>query len=441
MGIKQLPSGRFRLQVRRKTLKVDEVFNTQAEAEAACRRYMGGATSERVRKTRGITVGEAWTLYLESRVFSEKKTNTRHSEASHVQPVLMALGSRTVKSLTADDVDSFIMAQNRAGKAPDTVRNAVAALSSILNFCRSRNIVPANVTIGVKRPAAAPTVKRMPPGHQGALMKMLDPDKYRYRYRAVARLALLVRETGARPGEWAQAQWDDVSSDKRSITFKSTKYKGMPRTVPLTLEAQTLLTEQEYDVQIREYDKFSASIWIFPTLSRKGGLTHIAYSGTLRDMKKGGLLPKELRAHNGRHEYITNLVENSDLDDSRIMSLVGHHSPISMQIYTHARNLRFLPQLEASSASQRKERAVALAKALGVPTEVVLSYLTHIRNVEKADSLEDAGEELLYQAESIHKLSQVATRLGSNEGERLKTLLKLHRLSNKAPDINKTTKD
>lgn len=70
---------------------------------------------------------------------------------------------------------------------------------------------------------------------------------------------------------------------------------------------------------------------------------------------------------NGRHEFISSLVESSDLDDSRIMSLVGHHSPASMQIYTHARNIRFLPQFEALEDGRRKERAKELAKALGVP--------------------------------------------------------------------------
>ncbi|MBW7928383.1 MAG: tyrosine-type recombinase/integrase, partial [Fimbriimonadaceae bacterium] len=288
------------------------MFDTKAAAEAALHRYLGGLETEGARKTRGITVAEAWALYLDSRTFLEKKDNTRRSEETHVKPVLAAFESRTVKSLTADDVDAFIVKQTKEGKAPDTIRNAVAALSAILNFCRSRNIVPANVTIGVKRPSAQPTVKRMPAGHQGALMKVLAHPKYRYR--AVARLALLVRETGARPGEWASAQWDDLHLDRQRIVFKDTKYKRMPRTVPLTLASMALLTSQLEDITINLFDKFSASEWIFPTFSREGELAPIAYTGTLRDMKKDELIPKGLRAHNGRHEFISSLVESSDLD-------------------------------------------------------------------------------------------------------------------------------
>ncbi len=421
MGIKKLPSGRYRLQIRRASLTVDESFDTEQDAQSALERYLGGGSSGAPVKPRGLTVHEAWIQYIDSRSFLEKRPNTRRAEETHVKPIFEALGSRPVKSLTADDVDAFIVAQTKAGKAPDTVRNAVAALSSILNFCRKRNIVSANVTIGVKRPSAPPVVKRMPSGHQGALMKILAHHKYRYR--AVARLALLVRETGARPGEWASAQWEDINLGAQKVVFKNTKYKRMPRTVPLTNAAMALLTQQLEDITIQNFDKFAASEWIFPTISREGEITSIQYTGTMRDMKRDKLLPKTLRAHNGRHEFISSLVESSDLDDSRIMSLVGHHSPASMQIYTHARNVRFLPQLEALEESRRKERVEEMATALGVPQAVVLAYLEHARADEKADLLDDSGNELLYEAASIKKLTSAAARLGNTDGERLKSLL------------------
>ena len=434
MGIQQLPSGRYRLQIRRASLAVDELYDSQQAAETAQQRYLDATKGATSPKPRGTSVDEAWALYQESRMFIEKKDNTRRSEETHIKPVLQELGARPVKSLTAEDIDSFIVRQTKSGKAPDTIRNAVASLSSILNFCRSRNLVAANVTIGVKRPSAAPTVKRMPAGHQGALMTQLAHPKYRYR--AVARLALLVRETGARPGEWAAARWDDLHLDQQRVVFKNTKYKRMPRTVPLTLAAMALLTSQLEDITINHFDKFADSEWIFPTVSREGELTPIPYTGTLRDMKKDKLIPKTLRAHNGRHEFISSLVESSDLDDSRIMSLVGHHSPASMQIYTHARNVRFLPQLEALEDGRRKERTKELAKAINVPTAVIESYLVHMRELEQADLLEDAGNELLYQPESVQKLAAAANRLGSTESERMRTLLEIRARSARGRKID-----
>ena len=74
-------------------------------------------------------------------------------------------------------------------------------------------------------------------------------------FRAAARLCLLVRETGARPGEWANAQWSNLDLARRRITFTNTKYKNQPRTIPLTEAALTLLSEQLEDVAIRNIDE------------------------------------------------------------------------------------------------------------------------------------------------------------------------------------------
>ncbi|MFT3953793.1 MAG: tyrosine-type recombinase/integrase [Piscinibacter sp.] len=432
MGIRQLPNQRYRLQLRRASLKVDQVFDTYAQAQAAMDQYLGAKPADGSRrKTGGPTVDEAWALYRESRDFLEKKPTTIRSEETHVKPALLFFDSRPVRSLTPDDIDAFIVRETKAGKAPDTIRNAVASLSAILNFCIKKQIVKANVTIGVSRPSKERTVRRMPEGHQGALMKVLAHPKYRYR--AVARLALLVRETGARPGEWASARWDDVHLDKQRVTFKDTKYKRMARTVPLTRASMELLTAQLEDIMINQFEQFSASEWVFPTVGLDGELRPIAYTGTMRDMKKDELIPKALRTHNGRHEYISTLVESSDLDDSRIMSLVGHHSPASMQIYTHARNVRFLPQLEALEASRRKERTQEISKAFGVPTKVIDAYLAHRRALEASDSLEDGGNELLYEAETVGTLSKVAERMGKTEEERLRTMLEIQKQAAKRP--------
>ncbi len=231
MGIRQLPSGNYRLQVRRASLNVDEVYESEDDARQAFERLLrpGGAPGRRAQKTPGLSLDEAWIAYRESRSFLEKKPKTRRSEDTHVKPVLVRFGHRPVKALTADDVEALIVAETKAGKAPDTIRNAVASLSSVLNYCRSKSIVSANATIGVKRPSAPPIVKRMPPGHQGALMTVLNHPKYRYR--AVARLTLLVRETGARPGEWAAARWSGVNVSANRVVFEDTKYKRQPRTV------------------------------------------------------------------------------------------------------------------------------------------------------------------------------------------------------------------
>jgi len=424
MSIQLLPSGHYRLQVRRAALIVDEVFPTRAAAAKALAGYEGRRVGAKAaRKASGVTLDEAWSLYLKSRDFNDKRPNTRTTEESHVKPVLQKLGARAVKLLVADDIDNLIVRQTKAGQAPNTMRLSVAALSSVLNFCCKKKMVESNVCLGVKRPTTLPKADRMPQGHQGALMKALAHSKYRFR--ASARLVLLVRETGARPGEWANAKWDWVNFEKQKIIFENTKYKREPRTVPLNKAAAALLCAQLEDLTIAQFDTFSTSEWIFPVVGRDGELHPLAYSGTLRDMKGEKILPKGLHAHSGRHEYISSLVESSDLDDSRIMSLVGHHSPASMEIYKSARNIRFLPQIEALEQGRRVERTQELGKALGVPTKLIESYLVMRRKADEKDSLTDTGDELLYETESVEKLSSMASRLGSDESARIKKLLEI----------------
>ncbi|HQY27141.1 MAG TPA: tyrosine-type recombinase/integrase [Burkholderiaceae bacterium] len=326
-------------------------------------------------------------------------------------------------AITADDIDSFIVARQKAGMRPDTVRNEVAALSAVFAFAQKRSMLSANPCIGVRRPSAPRENRRMAAGDQGSLITALTHPTYRFR--AVARLCLLVRETGARPGEWSNACWRDVDLDARKVTFQNTKYKNQPRTIPLTGAAIHVLGNQLEDITIREIDAFGDSEWVFPAVARNGELTSFPYSGSVRDMKAQGLLPLRFRPHSGRHEYISTLVEESDLDDSRIMTLVGHHSPASMQIYTHARGVRYRPQLEALEASRRTERAREVAKATGMPVMLVNSYLERRRKSDLEAGVEDGGDELLFDPSVLSDIKTMSQRLGSNDVERMQTLLRI----------------
>lgn len=79
------------------------------------------------------------------------------------------------------------------------------------------------------------TAPRQHQEDEGALIALLSHANARFRF--AARLCLLVRETGARPGEWVKTEFNDIDFKKRTVTFRETKYKRMPRSVPLTAAA------------------------------------------------------------------------------------------------------------------------------------------------------------------------------------------------------------
>jgi integrase len=420
MTITRLPSGRYRLQIRRKNLGVDEVHDTAKQARAADRDYRARG---KVVSLRALRLSRAWERYRSSLAFKQKKATTQRSEETHIKAALRRFADWSVDAITPEEVEALILAELDQKKAADTIRNEIAALSSVLRFCVDRHIIARNACVGVPRPGIERKVRRMAPGDEGALIQLLNHPKLRYR--SVARLCLLVRETGARPGEWVATRWNDLDLGAQKVTFPNTKYKGMPRTVPLTTAAVGLLSAQLEDITLRHFETFAHSEYIFPTVGQDGEPTPLRYSGAVRDAKAQNLLPSHFRAHSGRHEYISKLVEDSDLDDSRIMSLVGHHHPSSMQIYAHARNVRYRGQLEALEPKRREERARSFSQAAGLPTEIVDIYLQGRRNLELKDGLTDAGDELLFNADAISELERIRDKMGTSETERLQTLMKI----------------
>ncbi len=425
MGIRQLPSGRWRLQIRRKGLTVDETFPTEAAAREALARY----THDKPRGKAELTLNDAVMLYFQSLDYRNKRERTRDTETSRLKRILAVYGRRPVGAITADMVEEYITKRldDEPKPSADAIRLEVAALSAVMNFCRRKGIIAANPCIGVRRPGAAIKPRRMQQEDEGALIALLSHPKARFRF--AARLCLLVRETGARPGEWVTARFDDIDFERRTVTFQNTKYKAMPRSVPLTAAAERLLAAQLEDVMVNNYETFGATDLIFPAVGSDGQIRPMHYTGALRDMKKKGLLHKRVRAHTGRHEFISTLVESTDLDDSRIMSLVGHHSPASMEVYKHVRNVRFRPHIEEIEPMRRGQRIRALASALDIPARLIEALLVRERTEQQAQwGKPDDGEELLFTTEFLDKLAQLAERLGQTSQNRLQRLAEFRRL-------------
>lgn len=421
MGVKKLPSGNWRLQIRRKNLRVDESYPSEQEANQALEKYTGGV----VKGTGKVSLDDAWALYEKCLAFVSKKENTRNTEISRIKSVLRKLGRRPVADISSELVEEYITGRLSQDPQPsaDSIRLEVAALSALMTFCRGRHLVAVNPCIGVKRPAPVRTLKRLKSEDEGTLISLLVHLNPRFRF--VARLCLLVRETGARPGEWVKACFDDIDFKKRTVIFPDTKYKGMPRTVPLTAAAEHLLAAQLEDVLINNFETYGSTEYVFPVIGKDGRIKPMHYSGALRDMKKHALLPKRVKAHIGRHEFISTLVESTELDDSRIMSLVGHHSPSSMEIYKHVRNVRFRPQIEEIEPERRSGRVSALSTALNLPPKIIEMLLLNERDDQLALGKPDDGEELLYNTEFVEKVADLARQLGATPQSRLDAIARL----------------
>lgn len=427
MSVIQLPSGSWRVQIRRRNLKVDQRFDTEKEARDVEEQYVKASKG----KDGVPTLLTAWALYKDSPGYLQKRERTQGTEASRIKRSLQNLGDKCVANITALDVEGYISSRLKEQPKPsaDAIRLEVAALSALMNFCRDRGYIATNPCLGVKRPAAVIVPRRMSADEEGALIALLRHSNFRFR--AAARLCLLVRETGARPGEWRHTTWHDVDLENERVIFRRTKYRGQPRTVPLTKAAIRLITDHMMDAisQVESDDekdplKISLPEFIFAAIGDDGQAHPMHYTGALRDAKEKNLLPKSVRAHTGRHEFVSTLVESTDLDDARIMALVGHHSPASMEVYKHVRNVRFLPQLEGLEDVRRKQRAKSLAVALGIPPQMVKQILLNRREANAACGDKDEGDELLYTAELLDAVGEVAEGLGETAADRSAELMR-----------------
>lgn len=448
MSVIQLPSGSWRVQIRRKNLKVDQRFDTEKEAREAEEKYVKTSKGKE-----GVpTLLAAWALYAESPAYLQKRERTQGTESSRIKRSLQTLGDQCVADITSLHVEHYISSRLKEKPKPssDAIRLEVAALSALMNFCRERAYIAVNPCLGVKRPAAAIVPRRMSADEEGALIALLRHSNFRFR--AAARLCLLVRETGARPGEWRHTTWPDVDLENERVIFRRTKYRGQPRTVPLTKAAIRLISDQMMDAISRAESadeksplKIQLPEFIFAAIGDDGKANPMHYTGALRDAKEKDLLPKSTRAHTGRHEFVSTLVESTDLDDARIMALVGHHSPASMEVYKHVRNVRFLPQLEGLEEMRRKQRANSLAVALGIPPQTIKQLLINRREADAADGAKDEGDELLYSAELLEEVGSIADALGETPEERGRELMRLMSVvrswAKKKPDVPEQPED
>lgn len=149
MTIIALPTGRFRLQIRRKHLRVDKVYATESAAKKANKDYLKKKESQ---AKAGPTLDTVWELYQASLGFKQKKANTQRSELTHMKEALRRFGERPVATISPMDIEAMIIGELGRKKAADTIRNAVAALSAVLRFAVDRQIIARNACIGVPRP-------------------------------------------------------------------------------------------------------------------------------------------------------------------------------------------------------------------------------------------------------------------------------------------------
>jgi integrase len=187
-------------------------------------------------------------------------------------------------------------------------------------------------------------------------------------------VAILILETGVRPGEAANLQWSDVylqpavHAELGYIAIRKGKSRNAKRNLSLTARAAEMLTARKAAVK---------SPWVFPGDSADAPILGTSLDHQHNDVRDNLKLSKEFVVHSLRHTMLTRLGE-AGADAFTIMRIAGHSSVTVSQRYVHPtpenmeRAFDRMEKLNAVKFEQAEAEAKAEAAAAnGVVTNLV----------------------------------------------------------------------
>ncbi len=258
------------------------------------------------------------------------------SERSRIRTVSRSfLGDLALSRVTGREVADYIREREAGGASAHTVRLDLTLISHLYNVARSAwgmeylvNPVPLAKLARPKIPRGRE--RRLLEGEEDRLLEASSPS-----LRAVIRWALA---TAMRQGEIANLRWEHVDRLRRSVLLPETK-NGESRTVPLSPVALSIL-----EALPRRID---GSVFGFT-----GNAIRLGWK---RALDKSGITG--LRFHDLRHEAISRLFEETDLDVMEIRAISGHRTLQMLARYTHLRTHRLADRLAGMGRLQTSGKA------------------------------------------------------------------------------------
>lgn len=375
MSISKLPSGTFRLQIRRKHVDVDEYYATQDEALAAQAEYL----KPRAGDSKESTLNSLWPRYVASAVFLKKEPKTRSTEEGRIKPVLEKLGNYKFAELEADVtiVEDYsderlthISPRTKKVMSDTSVRLELAALTNLVKFAKKRKIINTNFMVHVERPAPGQRKRRVSVHEQGKMTiyaRNSNPD-----IAQAARFQMLIRHLGCRPGELMKLRIEHLSLEQRELTFLKTK-NGTDRRVHITSDAETL-------IQLQLADLPEDSPFLFPTWSRyKKCYVPYNYAKGVNLLREHNIVAADYHAHAGRREFVSRAIE-AGTPLLTIKKQTGHQSTQALEMYDEG--LSTAPDVRAAldrlANTVKGESFMGALEAAGITPEQKAKLLSQL---------------------------------------------------------------
>jgi integrase len=206
--------------------------------------------------------------------------------------------------------------------------------------------------------------------------------------------ALLILESGIRPGEAANLQWADVYLQPAVrakfgyIAIRHGKSKNAKRNLSLTAPAAALLKARKAAAK---------STWVFPGDSPDAPILGTSLDHQHDTVRTNLKLPQDFVIHSLRHTMLTRLGE-AGADAFTIMRIAGHSSVTVSQRYVHPtpegmeRAFERLEDLNALKFEQAKaEEKAEAAGGSSLPAKVATSKKPPLRESSQVVEIKRAG--------------------------------------------------
>jgi len=320
----------WRVRVRRRGHPVQcKTFETRVRAEAWARKIESEMDEGKfVSRTEAETTSLADALDRYAReISSQKKSGDR--EISTIRWWRASpLSPRFLASIRVTDINTAIVAKRAEGASPGTIHLYLALLSHLFTVARKHwgmESLSNPVELVHKPKLPSGRTRRLEADEEGLLLA-----------HAGAGLAPVIQwalATAMRRGEIVELQWEHIDHERSSAYLPETK-NGYARSVPLSDQALTLLSGLPKNHR--------GSVF---------GMSEYAITRAMRRVcKVAGITG--LTFHDLRHEAISRLFEQTDLDAMEIARISGHRTLAMLSRYTHLRAHRLAGRLNGAKRGE-----------------------------------------------------------------------------------------
>ncbi|HZO98667.1 MAG TPA: site-specific integrase [Terriglobia bacterium] len=233
---------------------------------------------------------------------------------------------RSLDTITPGDVERFKIVRCRQRRqfakdgrsvTPAAVNRDLAVLRLLFNLAIRLNKARSNPVAGV----------RLLPEHN-LQMRVLSPGEEEVYLAAASQslrdVAILILETGMRPGEVFRLRKEDVDLQLGFLRIPSGKTPFARRTIPLTGRAKDVLARRTLEAK---------SAWLFPSRHDPQQPIHWLRKAHVAALQKAGSSPP-FRLYDLRHTYLTRMAM-AGIDLPTLRELAGHASIQMTMRYVH----------------------------------------------------------------------------------------------------------